>query len=194
MDPLAAVGAGRMAAGKRFAFYVSVQLASVLVPGLVAVTCLTALVLHAEHPADFGPAVGRAAQSVRGPAVFLLDVSWLASAYVVGYAGREVAFRLLGLAERLSTRHGTTLDTLHQEMEAAYGQAAVRRCLRTHPLLEHLLLSAHRTGGMTEALYQIGRMTVADAELILRGLPPVMCRRADPAIAARLRSMPVAST
>lgn len=60
--------------------------------------------------------------------------------------------------------------------------------------VEHLLLSAHRTGGMAEALHQIGRMTVADAELILKGLPPVMCRRADPAIAARLRSMPVAST
>jgi phosphoglycerate dehydrogenase-like enzyme len=60
--------------------------------------------------------------------------------------------------------------------------------------LENLLLSAHRTGGMKEALYQIGRMTVGDAELILKGLPPVMCRRADPAIAARLRSMPVAST
>jgi hypothetical protein len=60
--------------------------------------------------------------------------------------------------------------------------------------VENLLLSAHRTGGMKEALYQIGRMTVADAELILKGLPPVMCRRADPAIAARLRSVPVSST
>jgi phosphoglycerate dehydrogenase-like enzyme len=60
--------------------------------------------------------------------------------------------------------------------------------------IENLLLSAHRTGGMKEALYQIGAMTVADAELILKGLPPVMCRRADPAIAARLRSMPVAAT
>jgi phosphoglycerate dehydrogenase-like enzyme len=60
--------------------------------------------------------------------------------------------------------------------------------------IEGLLLSAHRTGGMAEALHQIGRMTVADAELILRGLPPVMCRRADPAIAARLRSMPVSRT
>lgn len=60
--------------------------------------------------------------------------------------------------------------------------------------IENLLLSAHRTGGMKEALHQIGRMTVADAELILKGLPPVMCRRADPALAARLRSMPVAST
>ena len=56
--------------------------------------------------------------------------------------------------------------------------------------VEGLLLSAHRTGGMVEALQQIGRMVVADAELILRGLPPQMCRRADPAVASRLRSMP----
>jgi phosphoglycerate dehydrogenase-like enzyme len=56
--------------------------------------------------------------------------------------------------------------------------------------VDGLLLSAHRTGGMVEALYQIGRMTVADAELILRGLPPQLCRRADPAVASRLRSMP----
>lgn len=65
-----------------------------------------------------------------------------------------------------------------------------------HPVrkLEGAILSAHRTGGMPEALYQIGRMTVADAELILRGLPPIMCRRADPTIAKRLRSMPVSIT
>ena len=55
-------------------------------------------------------------------------------------------------------------------------------------------LSAHRTGGTTDALLQIGRMTVADAELILRGLPPQLCRRADPAVAARLRSKPVSVT
>jgi phosphoglycerate dehydrogenase-like enzyme len=57
--------------------------------------------------------------------------------------------------------------------------------------VEGLLLSAHRTGGMPEAFHQIGRMTVADAELILRGLPPQLCRRADPAVASRLRSKPV---
>jgi phosphoglycerate dehydrogenase-like enzyme len=54
-----------------------------------------------------------------------------------------------------------------------------------------LLLSAHRTGGMPEALKLIGRMTVADAELVLQGLPPQLCRRADPAVASRLRSKPV---
>jgi phosphoglycerate dehydrogenase-like enzyme len=57
---------------------------------------------------------------------------------------------------------------------------------------EGVLLSAHRTGGMHEAFQAIGRMTVADAELILRGLAPQLCRRADPALAARLRSKPVA--
>lgn len=59
---------------------------------------------------------------------------------------------------------------------------------------EDVLLSAHRTGGMPEALRLIGRMTVADAELVLRGLPPQLCRRADPALASRLRSKPVART
>jgi phosphoglycerate dehydrogenase-like enzyme len=60
--------------------------------------------------------------------------------------------------------------------------------------VEGLLLSAHRTGGTVDALFEIGRMAVADAELILRGLPPQMCRRADPSTAARLRSKPVSIT
>jgi phosphoglycerate dehydrogenase-like enzyme len=57
--------------------------------------------------------------------------------------------------------------------------------------VEGLLLSAHRTGGMPEAFHQIGRMMVADAELIMRGLPPTLCRRADPGLVERLRSKPV---
>lgn len=60
--------------------------------------------------------------------------------------------------------------------------------------LDGLLLSAHRTGGTTDALLDIGRQTVADAELVMRGLPPQMCRRADPSVAARLRSKPVSVT
>jgi phosphoglycerate dehydrogenase-like enzyme len=59
---------------------------------------------------------------------------------------------------------------------------------------EAMLLSAHRLGGMPEALFAIGRMTVADAELVLRGLPPQLCRRADPAAVSRLRSKPVSLT
>jgi phosphoglycerate dehydrogenase-like enzyme len=63
-----------------------------------------------------------------------------------------------------------------------------------HPAraLDGLLLSPHRTGGMPEAFLEIGRMAVADLELILRGLPPVLCRRAERETVGRLRSRPVA--
>ncbi len=55
-----------------------------------------------------------------------------------------------------------------------------------------VLLSAHRAGAMTEALYDIGRQAVADAELILRGLPPGVCRRAQRETVLRARSAPIA--
>lgn len=54
-----------------------------------------------------------------------------------------------------------------------------------------ILLSAHRTGGTRDAFYALGSMAVADAELIMRGLPPQLCRRADLATVSRLRSKPV---
>jgi phosphoglycerate dehydrogenase-like enzyme len=57
--------------------------------------------------------------------------------------------------------------------------------------IEGLLLSAHRTGGMPSALFDIGRQAVADAELILKGLPPVVCRKALPETVKRFRSKPV---
>ena len=58
-----------------------------------------------------------------------------------------------------------------------------------HPVrkLDGMLLSGHRTGGMTEAFHEIGALVVGDAELILRGLPPQLCRRGDASIAARFR-------
>ena len=61
-----------------------------------------------------------------------------------------------------------------------------------HPArsVEGILLSPHRTGGMPEAFQEIGRMAVADLELVLRGLPPVVCRRAERETVRRLRSRP----
>jgi phosphoglycerate dehydrogenase-like enzyme len=60
--------------------------------------------------------------------------------------------------------------------------------------IEGLLLSAHRTGGMQSALFDIGDQMLADAELILKGLPPVVCRKAQRETVARFRSKPVSIT
>jgi phosphoglycerate dehydrogenase-like enzyme len=57
--------------------------------------------------------------------------------------------------------------------------------------IEALLLSPHRAGALADSLYEIGRQTVADAALILRGLPPLSCRRAQRETVLRSRSKPI---
>jgi phosphoglycerate dehydrogenase-like enzyme len=54
-----------------------------------------------------------------------------------------------------------------------------------------LLLSPHRAGALPDSLYEIGRQTVADAGLILSGLPPLSCRRAQRETVLRSRSKPI---
>jgi phosphoglycerate dehydrogenase-like enzyme len=62
-----------------------------------------------------------------------------------------------------------------------------------HPIrdLPNVVLSAHRSGGIQEAFYEIGRMVLADVELLVRGLPPLTCRVAQPETVSRLRSKAV---
>jgi phosphoglycerate dehydrogenase-like enzyme len=62
-----------------------------------------------------------------------------------------------------------------------------------HPAraLEGMLLSPHRAGGMREAFLDIGRLAVTDLELILGGLPPAVCKRAERETVGRIRSRPV---
>ena len=57
--------------------------------------------------------------------------------------------------------------------------------------IEGLLLSPHQAGAMAGALQQIGKRAVADAELIARGLAPVMCKVAQPESVMLWRSKPV---
>jgi phosphoglycerate dehydrogenase-like enzyme len=64
---------------------------------------------------------------------------------------------------------------------------------KEHPIrdLQNVVLSAHRSGGMQEAFYEIGRMVLADLELLARGLPPLTCRIAQPETVSRFRSKAV---
>ena len=66
----------------------------------------------------------------------------------------------------------------------------------THPARQNpnLLLCAHQAGALEAAIRQIGKMVVADAELVMQGLPPVLCKSAQPETVDLLRSKPVAKT
>lgn len=61
---------------------------------------------------------------------------------------------------------------------------------RTH----NSVLCAHQAGALDTAIKQIGKMVVADTELIARGLPPILCKAAQPETVALFRSKPVSKT
>jgi phosphoglycerate dehydrogenase-like enzyme len=101
----------------------------------------------------------------------------------------------------VSRAHVVDLDALVELAAAGRLRAAVdvwpqEPVPPDHPArsVEGLLLSPHRAGALPEALRMIGALAVADLELVLRGLPPVACRRAERETAARLRSRPVDRT
>src|SRR6266567_3655837 len=56
------------------------------------------------------------------------------------------------------------------------------------------VLCAHQAGALQSAIKQIGKMVAADAELIMCGLPPVLCKLAQPETVAMFRSKPVSKT
>lgn len=62
-----------------------------------------------------------------------------------------------------------------------------------HPAraLPGLLMSAHRAGAMDVVFRRMGELVLGDMDLIDRGLPPQLCRRAERETVARFRSRPV---
>jgi len=60
--------------------------------------------------------------------------------------------------------------------------------------IDNVLLSPHQAGALGTVLRDIGRRALADIELIARGLPPVMCKVAQPETVGLMRSKPVAKS
>ncbi len=59
---------------------------------------------------------------------------------------------------------------------------------------ENSVLCAHQAGALHATLRRIGKMVVADAELIVRGLPPILCKSAQPETVTLSRSQPVSKS
>jgi phosphoglycerate dehydrogenase-like enzyme len=59
---------------------------------------------------------------------------------------------------------------------------------------DNVILCAHQAGAMEATIKGIGKLVVADAELIARGLPPILCKAAQPETVALFRGKPVSKT
>ncbi len=55
----------------------------------------------------------------------------------------------------------------------------------------NVILCAHQAGALDAAIERIGKLAVGDAELIARGLPPILCKLAQPETVKLLRSKPI---
>src|ERR1700736_3674453 len=99
MNPIyGAVVAGGRSFASRFSFYLTLQVATVLAPGLVIGSELTLLIYRIQKGKAHTElhALVQAISSLRGAGLFFATVVAVASCYVVGYLCREAAFQLLG--------------------------------------------------------------------------------------------------
>jgi len=62
-----------------------------------------------------------------------------------------------------------------------------------HPVrqLPGFLKSAHRAGALQQCFEDMGEMVWEDLELLDRGLPPLVCKRAQRETASKMQSKPV---
>ena len=57
--------------------------------------------------------------------------------------------------------------------------------------VKNILFSAHRAGALESVFYEMGEIVFADLNLINKGLPPKLCRKAEHETVRMLRSRPV---
>lgn len=60
--------------------------------------------------------------------------------------------------------------------------------------VKNVLLSPHQAGALHTVLQRIGKLAIADAEMIAKGLPPILCKVAQPETVALFRSKPVSKS
>ncbi|WP_210526986.1 hydroxyacid dehydrogenase [Rubellimicrobium arenae] len=118
-----------------------------------------------------------------------------------GFLGAEAFARMpRGASFILLSRAGVVdFDALMEAVRSGHIQAASdvfpdEPLPADHPARElpGFLLSAHRAGALDSAFKHMGEMVMEDLDLLDRGLPPQVCKRAERETVARFRSRPVA--
>ena len=62
---------------------------------------------------------------------------------------------------------------------------------KSFPSLKNILFSSHRAGALNSVFFEMGEIVYEDLNLITKGLPPKLCRRAELETVKNLRSKPV---
>lgn len=170
----------------RFAFYLTLQLASVLAPGIVTGTEVVFLALAGQGAGKAHANLAsflRALSALRGPTMVFAFILGVAACYVIGYVCRELAFRFLGLAERTLRR--TPSEPALTTIARIVGEETVAGCAEFHPVVGALTRAA---SAADQALDVKGPVRVGgahrwDVDFEVRAYATLWLRRFSPTLA-----------
>lgn len=162
MDPTGGIASATAAAPSRLSFYVAVQIASVLLPGVVLLTELTILGvwLTSDQPAGIRSILD-AISTVRAAGTVVFAALGLAASYVIGYLARELGFWLVALTERVRRR---AEPAYWRRLRALFGDEFAEELADLHPVLRHVDPDARSQDSPNQFSFPIGGGHRADTE------------------------------
>lgn len=133
MDPFSIVSSTQ-AVGRRFTFYVTVQVVSVLAPGIVDIIGIIFLVGFFRNQVSSNSAQ-TLAKEFSGAAAIFASFVLLAVGFVGGYIFRELGFQLLGRIERLRYFRDRVRTGSYDYVADHFPPELIKKCFDLHPLL-----------------------------------------------------------
>jgi hypothetical protein len=124
-------------AERRFSFYVTLQLASVLAPGIVIAAEVVFLVGWIQRPSK-PPLLLSYLKGFTGTAGLLVVLMVVAAGYVTGYITRELAFKLLRQFEKLPAVGRRLEEDLDAYLQEYFPESLIIECLQAHQALSTL--------------------------------------------------------
>lgn len=146
MNPLSSTAWGSKASTSRLSFYVGLQIASVVVPGIVVAGEIAALVVRFNIRRDDEISIVEAVENVsgiKGPGLVLILVIGISAGCIVGWISREVGFQMVGAIEnrtwfkKLGSQAENDVEhlPLPERLGLQADAAIVGSCIERHPVI-----------------------------------------------------------
>lgn len=173
---LPAITSSTLAAQRRLSFYIAVNLASVLAPGIVIVIAIVLLIGSSKHPPS--PLfLFTYFKNYAGISALLSSIIVVAVGYVIGYVSRELAFKFLQQLEKIPYARDRLNEGVDARLKEYFSQSLVDDCFQAHRALgetpaadaESTRVNPHAGGGHAE---NISYRNFTYAKLWIRNYAP----------------------
>jgi hypothetical protein len=133
----AVITSSTQAAQRRLSFYIALNLASVLAPGIVIVIAATFLIEPVSGPSS--PLVSLThLKNYSGAAAFVVSIALVAAGYVFGYVSRELAFKLLRQFEKIPRIQARVSEGVNARLRSYFTPGLINDCLQVHRVLSEM--------------------------------------------------------